>query len=659
MTSTAEPSRPVPNFRRPDFEQTDRVLHEERMFVPSQEVVDNANMTAYIQAKGFQSYEELYAWSIANPEEYWAEQARELHWFKPWDTTFQWTEKPFFNWFAGGKFNICYNCLDRHKGTPVWDRIAYYWEGENPAETSTITYADLYQGVNRFAQVLLNAGVKRGDVVTIYMSRCPEMVMAMLAVARIGAVHSIIFGGFAAHAIVDRVEDADAHTIVTIDGYPYNGKQLNLKAIVDQATDQLPDVNRVIVVRRSGMDVNMKEGRDFYYDELLKDVPEDAEVPCAEMDAEDPLYILYTSGSTGKPKGVIHVHGGYAVGCYTTTKFVFDIKPDDIYWCTADPGWVTGHSYIVYGPLMTGVSSIFYEGGTMIPDAARWWNLVEKYKVTILYTAPTAIRGLMRHGDQYPARHDLSSLRLIGTVGEPINPEAWLWYRHITGDRLPVMDTWWMTETGSILISPTPITPLKPGSCTYPLPAIEADIVTLEGKPVDINHGGFLVIRKPWPSMMRTIYKDPDRYRTYWTTIEGNYFAGDAAHKDADGYFWVQGRVDDVIKVSGHRLGSMEIESSLVSHPAVAEAAAIGLPDELTGEHIRVYVILKSGNEQSDALQNELKLHVRGELGGIAVPKEIEFVPSLPKTRSGKIMRRYIRAKAMGQDPGDLTTLES
>ncbi len=659
MTSTAEPSRPVPNFRRPDFEQTDRVLHEERMFVPSQEVVDNANMTAYIQAKGFQSYEELYAWSIANPEEYWAEQARELHWFKPWDTTFQWTEKPFFNWFAGGKFNICYNCLDRHKGTPVWDHIAYYWEGENPAETSTITYADLYQGVNRFAQVLLNAGVKRGDVVTIYMSRCPEMVMAMLAVARIGAVHSIIFGGFAAHAIVDRVEDADAHTIVTIDGYPYNGKQLNLKAIVDQATDQLPDVNRVIVVRRSGMDVNMKEGRDFYYDELLKDVPEDAEVPCAEMDAEDPLYILYTSGSTGKPKGVIHVHGGYAVGCYTTTKFVFDIKPDDIYWCTADPGWVTGHSYIVYGPLMTGVSSIFYEGGTMIPDAARWWNLVEKYKVTILYTAPTAIRGLMRHGDQYPARHDLSSLRLIGTVGEPINPEAWLWYRHITGDRLPVMDTWWMTETGSILISPTPITPLKPGSCTRPLPAIEADIVTLEGKPVDINHGGFLVIRKPWPSMMRTIYKDPDRYRTYWTTIEGNYFAGDAAHKDADGYFWVQGRVDDVIKVSGHRLGSMEIESSLVSHPAVAEAAAIGLPDELTGEHIRVYVILKSGNEQSDALQNELKLHVRGELGGIAVPKEIEFVPSLPKTRSGKIMRRYIRAKAMGQDPGDLTTLES
>jgi acetyl-CoA synthetase len=659
MTSTAEPSRPVPNFRRPDFEQTDRVLHEERMFTPSQEMVENANITAYIRAKGFQSYEELYAWSIANPEDYWAEQARELHWFKPWDVTFQWTEKPFFNWFAGGKFNICYNCLDRHKGTPVWDRIAYYWEGENPAETSTITYADLYRGTNRFAQVLLNAGVKRGDTVTIYMSRCPEMVMAMLAVARIGAMHSVIFGGFAAHAIVDRVEDADAHTIITIDGYPYNGKQLNLKAIVDEATDRLPDVNRVIVVRRSGMDVNMKEGRDFYYDELLKDVPEDAEVPCAEMDAEDPLYVLYTSGSTGKPKGVIHVHGGYAVGCYATTKFVFDIKPDDIYWCTADPGWVTGHSYIVYGPLMTGVSSIFYEGGTMIPDAARWWNLVEKYKVTILYTAPTAIRGLMRHGDQYPARHDLSSLRLIGTVGEPINPEAWLWYRHITGDRLPVMDTWWMTETGAILISPTPITPLKPGSCTHPLPAIEADIVTLEGKPVDINHGGFLVIRKPWPSMMRTIYKDPDRYRTYWTTIEGNYFAGDAAHKDADGYFWVQGRVDDVIKVSGHRLGSMEIESSLVSHPAVAEAAAIGLPDELTGEHIRVYVILKSGNQPSDALQTELKQHVRRELGGIAVPKEIEFVPSLPKTRSGKIMRRYIRAKAMGQDPGDLTTLES
>jgi len=658
MTSPAEAPRPAAP-KRPDFEQTDRVMHENRVFTPPAETVARANITAYIQAKGFQTYDELYAWSIAHPEDYWAEQAHELHWFKPWDAVFRWTEKPFFEWFAGATCNICYNCLDRHKGTPTWDKIAYYWEGENPAETRTLTYAELYQEVNRFAQALLTSGVQRGDRVTLYMSRCPEFIVAMLAVARIGAVHSIIFGGFAAQAIVDRVTDADSHTIITIDGYPYNGKQLNLKGIVDDALAKLDIVERVIVVRRSGMAVPMQAGRDVYYDELMAQVPADAQVPAAEMDAEDPLYILYTSGSTGKPKGVIHVQGGYAVGCYATTKFVFDIQPNDVYWCTADPGWVTGHSYIVYGPLMAGATSLFYEGGTMIPDAARWWNLVEKYGVTILYTAPTAIRGLMRHGDAFPARHNLDSLRLLGSVGEPINPEAWLWYRHITGDRLPIMDTWWMTETGSILISPTPITPLKPGSCTKPLPGIEADIVTMSGHPVDIDHGGFLVIRKPWPSMMRAIYHDPDRYRTYWTTIEGVYFAGDAAHKDADGYFWVQGRVDDVIKVSGHRLGSMEIESSLVSHPAVAEAAAIGLPDELSGEHIKVYVILRTGHQASDELMAALKAHVRHEVGAVAVPKVIEFVPSLPKTRSGKIMRRYIRALALGHDPGDLTTLES
>jgi acetyl-CoA synthetase len=656
MTATDQPRHQA--FRRPDFEQTDRVLHEERLFTPPIDLVGTANISNYIRSKGFETYEELYAWSVVHPEEYWAEQARELHWFKPWDTVFKWTEKPSFEWFSGGKFNICYNCLDRHQGTPVWDKVAYYWEGENPDETRTITYAELYREVNRFARVLLDAGVKRGDRVTIYMSRCPEFIAAMLAVARIGAIHSVIFGGFAAQAIVVRVEDAESATIITIDGYPYNGKQLNLKAIVDEAVAKLPMVKRVIVVRRSGMDVAMEPGRDVYYDELLAQVPADVEVPCAEMDPEDPLYILYTSGSTGKPKGVIHIHGGYAVGCYATTKFVFDIKPDDIFWCTADPGWVTGHSYIVYGPLMVGVSSVFYEGGTMIPDPGRWWSLVEKYKITILYTAPTAIRGLMRHGDEWPAQYNLDSLRLLGTVGEPINPEAWMWYRYVTGDRLPIMDTWWMTETGSILISPTPITPLKPGSCTRPLPGINADVVTREGVPVGADHGGFLIIRQPWPSMMRTIYKDPERYKVYWTTIPDVYFAGDAAHKDADGYFWVQGRVDDVIKVSGHRLGSMEIESSLVSHPAVAEAAAIGLPDPLTGEHIKVYVIIRKDFTADDALIAELKQHVRHELGGIAVPKEIEAVAALPKTRSGKIMRRLLRARELGQDVGDISTLE-
>jgi acetyl-CoA synthetase len=656
MTTTDPPRHQA--FRRPDFEQTDRVLHEERLFTPPAELVESANIMQYIRSKGFSTYEELYAWSIANPEEYWADQARELHWFQPWDTVFKWTEQPFFEWFSGGTCNISYNCLDRHKGTPVWDKIAFYWEGENPEETRTISYAELYREVNRFAQALLNAGVKRGDKVTIYMSRCPEFIAAMLAVARIGAMHSVIFGGFAAQAIVDRVEDADAETIITIDGYPYNGKQLNLKAIVDEAVERLPMVKRVIVVRRSGMDVHMEPGRDVYYDELMAQVADDAEVPAAEMSAEDPLFILYTSGSTGKPKGVIHIHGGYAVGCYATTKFVFDIKHDDVFWCTADPGWVTGHSYIVYGPLMNGASSVFYEGGTMIPDPGRWWNLVEKYKVTILYTAPTAIRGLMRHGEEWPAKYTLDSLRLLGTVGEPINPEAWIWYRHVTGDRLPIMDTWWMTETGSILISPTPLTPLKPGSCTRPLPGIEADVVTLEGVPVGADHGSFLINRKPWPSMMRTIYKDPERYKVYWTTIPDVYFAGDASHKDADGYFWVQGRVDDVIKVSGHRLGSMEIESSLVSHPAVAEAAAIGLPDEPTGEHIKDYVIIRKDVTADDALLAELQQHVRHELGGIAVPKEIEVVAALPKTRSGKIMRRLLRARELGQDVGDISTLE-
>ena len=647
-----------PTHHRPDFEQTDRVLHEERLFTPPVDMVGAANISAYIRAKGYQTFEELYAWSVVHPQEYWADQARELHWFKPWEQVFRWTEKPFFEWFTGATCNICYNCLDRHKDTPVWDKIAFYWEAEDPAETRTITYAELYREVNRFAQVLLDAGVRRGDRVTIYMSRCLEIIVALLAVARIGAIHSVIFGGFASHAIIDRVDDAEAETIITIDGYQYNGKPVALKPIVDEAVAKLPIVKRVIVVRRNGMKVPMEPGRDFYYDQLMAKVHPDAEVPCAEMSAEDPLFVLYTSGSTGKPKGVIHVHGGYAVGCYATTRFVFDIKPDDVYWCTADPGWVTGHSYIVYGPLMNGTTSLFYEGGMMIPDPGRWWNLIEKYGVTILYSAPTAIRALMRHGEEWPDQYDLGSLRLLGTVGEPINPEAWMWYRRVTGDHLPIVDTWWMTETGSILISPTPIQPLKPGSCTHPMPGIEADVVNREGTPVDANHGGFLIIRHPWPSMMRTIYKDPERYKTYWTTIPDVYFAGDAAHRDADGYFWVQGRVDDVIKVSGHRLGSMEIESSLVSHPAVAEAAAIGLPDELTGEHIKAYVIIRTGYTQDDMLSGALRQHVRHDLGPVAVPKEIAFVPALPKTRSGKIMRRLLRARELGQDLGDISTLE-
>ncbi len=650
----------APSFvvRRPDFENTDHVLNEQRLFNPSPAEVANANITAYMQSKGFDNYEDFYRWSIANFEEYWADQARELHWFKPWDTTFDWSNQPFCKWFVGGTTNIAYNCLDRHKGTPTWEQPAYYWESEDGSEKRTVTYADLYREVNRCAAALKAMGIGRGDRITIYMPRVPEIAVAMLAVARIGAIHSVVFAGFAATALVDRIEDAQCKAVITCDGYIYKGKLVNLKGIVDDAVAQTPSIEHVLTLKRAGNAVAWHEGRDVWWSDAVGSQPPEGEVPAEEMDSEDMLYILYTSGSTGKPKGVVHVQGGYAVGCYATTKFVFDIKPGDVYWCTADPGWVTGHSYIVYGPLMAGATGILYEGAMDFPDPGRWWKVVEDYKVTILYTAPTAIRALMKQGEQWPAKYDLSSLRLLGSVGEPINPEAWLWYRHIIGDRLPIMDTWWQTETGSIMISPTMVLPLKPGSATRPLPGIDADVVNIRGEQVGKEKGGFLIIRKPWPSMMRTIYRSPERYETYWNTIAGVYFAGDAAHEDRDGYFWIQGRVDDVIKVSGHRLGSSEIESTLVSHPAVAEAAAIGLPDEITGEYIRVLVILKRGFTASDELAAELKQHVRKEVGGIAVPKEIEFVDSLPKTRSGKIMRRLIKAKALGQDLGDVSTLE-
>jgi acetyl-CoA synthetase len=584
--------------------------------------------------------------------------AKELHWFEPWQTTFQWTTKPFFQWFAGGKFNIVYNCLDRHKDTPTWKKVAFYWEGDD-GSSRTLTYEELYVMTNRMAKGLQNLGVKKGDRVAIYLPAIPEQVAALLAVARIGAVHSVVFGGFAASALRDRIIDAEAKVVITADGNYRGGKHIQLKKITDEAVAETPTIEKVIVVQRLGNDVPMQAGRDIYLNDLLADVPEDTVVPCEPMDSEDLLYILYTSGSTGKPKGIVHVQAGYAVGTYTTTKFVFDIKDNDIYWCTADIGWVTGHSYIVYGPLMTGVTSVLFEGTPTYPEPDRFWSIVEKYKVSIIYTSPTAIRGLMRFGEEWPAKHDLSSLRILGSVGEPINPEAWIWYRKNIGhNELPIMDTWWQTETGMILISPTVILPLKPGSATRPMPTIEADIVDRDGNPVGQNKGGFLIIRHPWPAQMRTIYKDEARYRTYWETIPDVYFAGDAATKDSDGYFRVQGRVDDVIKVSGHRLGSMEIESSLVSHPAVAEAAAIGKPDPLKGEHVKVFVIVKQGYEPSAELEKELKLHVRTTVGALAVPEELEFTPSLPKTRSGKIMRRVIRAKELGEPVGDISTLD-
>ena len=641
------------------FENTDTILTEERFFVPSSNSIRNANIFAYMKSKGFEDYEKFYGWSLENRFEFWDDLAKELHWFEPWQTTFEWTNKPFFKWFVGGKCNIVFNCLDRHMQTPTRSKVAFYWEGDD-GSTRTITYRELYLMTNRLAKGLQKLGVEKGDRVAIYMSAIPEQIAAVLAVARLGAIHTVVFGGFAASAFRDRIIDAQAKVVITADGSYRGGKLIGLKNITDEAIAEAPGIEKVVVVRRLGIDVPMKADRDVYWDDLLADIPEDTIVPCEPMDSEDPLYILYTSGSTGKPKGVVHVHGGYAVGLYATTRFVFDIKDEDVFWCTADVGWVTAHSYLVYGPLMQGNTNVLFEGTPTHPAPDRWWSIVERYKVTILYTSPTAIRGLMRFGEEWPARHDLSSLRLLGSVGEPINPEAWIWYRRNIGrDHLPIVDTWWQTETGMILISPTLILPLTPGSPTRPLPTIDADVVDKNGKSVDQGKGGFLIIRHPWPSQMRTIYGEPDRYETYWNTIPGVYFTGDAATIDRAGYFRIQGRVDDVIKVSGHRLGSMEIESSLVSHPAVAEAAAIGKPDEVKGERVKVLVVLKQDIEPSDDLAKELQMHVRTTVGALAVPDELEFVSSLPKTRSGKIMRRIIRATELGEPFGDISTLEA
>jgi acetyl-CoA synthetase len=641
------------------FESTDTILSEDRLFSPSKETIENANITAYIKSKGFNDYEAFYQWSLEHRMEYWEDQARGLHWFEPGHTTFSWTKKPFFQWFVGGKLNIVYNCLDRHMRTATRHKVAFYWESDD-GTNRTITYEELYRLTNRFARGLQQLGVKKGDRVAIYMPAILEQIVAVLAVARLGAVHTVVFGGFAANALRDRINDAQAKVVITADGNYRGGKLIQLKKIVDEALAETPQVEKVVVVRRLGLDIPMQAGRDIYWEALLADIAEDVIVPCVPMDSEDQLYILYTSGSTGKPKGIVHTQGGYAVGVYATTRFVFDIKDDDVYWCTADVGWVTGHSYVIYGPLMNGATSVLFEGVPTYPQPDRFWSIVEKFKVSILYSSPTAIRGLMRFGEEWPARHDLSSLRLLGSVGEPINPEAWMWYRqHIGRNALPIMDTWWQTETGAIMISPTPILSLKPGSATRPLPTIEADVVDKNGVSVGHDKGGFLIVRHPWPSQMRTIHGDPDRYRTYWETIPDVYFAGDAATIDQDGYLRVQGRVDDVIKVSGHRLGSMEIESSLVSHPAIAEAAAIGKPDEVKGEHVKVFVILKNGYEPSEELAKEIKLHVRTNVGAIAVPDELEFAASLPKTRSGKIMRRVIRARELGEPVGDTSTLDA
>ncbi|HEX4020869.1 MAG TPA: acetate--CoA ligase [Acidobacteriaceae bacterium] len=630
----------------------DSVLHETRVF-PS----PNA-FAAKAHVHNLAEYEALYQRSVEDPEGFWAEAAHDLHWFTPWKQVLEW-KAPWAKWFVGGTMNLAYNCLDLQIARGRGNKTAILWEGE-PGEVRKLTFAELTREVQRFSNVLRAHGVQKGDRVAIYMGMVPELAVAVLACARIGAVHSVIFGGFAASALVDRINDAQAQVVITQDGSYRRGGEIRLKPVVDEAMERCPNVRSVIVFRRTGTEIVMKAGRDhWWYEEMAKvsDV-----CPAEQLDSEHPLYILYTSGTTGKPKGIVHTTGGYAVQTYLTSKYIFDLKEDDIYWCTADIGWVTGHSYVVYGILQNGVTSVMYEGAPNFPENDRFWKMIDEHKVTVFYTAPTAIRAFIKWGDEFPKRHKLDTLRLLGTVGEPINPESWMWYHTVIGkERCPIVDTWWQTETGAIMLSPIPgAVATKPGSATRPFFGIVPEVVTVEGKPVPDGQGGLLVIRKPWPSMARTIYNDPDRYvKQYWSDIPGSYFTGDGARRDKDGYFWLMGRVDDVINVSGHRLGTMEVESALVAHPKVAEAAVVGRPHALKGQAIAAFVTLESQYEPSPALKEELRAWVAKEIGALARPDDLRFTDALPKTRSGKIMRRLLRElAATGEVKGDTTTLE-
>jgi acetyl-CoA synthetase len=628
------------------------VLKEQRLFPPSPE------FTAAAHVKGMAEYDRLCAEADADPAGFWGRVAGDLDWFRKWDKVID-GEVPWTKWFTGGKLNLSHNCLDRHLTTWRKNKAAIIWEGE-PGEIRTLTYQQLHSEVCRFANVLKSLGVKTGDRVAIYMGMSPELAIALLACARIGAPHTVIFGGFSAQAIADRIHDCEACCVITQDGTWRRGTEIRLKPIVDDALQNCPSVKTTVTFRRTGTPQKMEHGRDHWWHERMAIESDDC--PAEHLDAEHPLFLLYTSGTTGKPKGILHSTGGYSVGTYLTTRWIFDLRDPDIFWCTADIGWVTGHTYIVYGPLQNGATVLMYEGGPMHPRPDRFWDMIDRHKVTVFYTAPTAIRAFMRMGEEWPAKHSMHTLRLIGTVGEPINPEAWMWYRSLIGhDRCPIVDTWWQTETGAAMISPLPgATPTKPGSCTKPLPGIKVEVVTRDGEPVPAGSGGYLVIRKPWPSMLRGIYGDPERYvQQYWSQLPGTYFTGDGARQDEDGYIWVMGRVDDVINVSGHRLSTMEVESALVAHPKVAEAAVVGRPDELKGQAISAFVSLQVGTVPSDELKIELRNWVAKEIGSLARPDDIRFSDALPKTRSGKIMRRLLRELAAGSEvKGDTTTLE-
>ncbi|MGQ9512943.1 acetate--CoA ligase [Thermodesulfitimonas sp.] len=634
----------------------DTLLEEERIFYPPEEFTRQANVKS----------KEIYAEARANPQLYWAMQAERLDWFRKWDRVLEWNP-PFAKWFVGGKLNACYNCVDRHLKSWRRNKAAIIFEGE-PGDSRVLTYWDLYREVTQFANVLKELGVGTGDRVAIYLPMIPELAIAMLACARIGAPHSIVFGGFSAEALRDRINDAGAKVLITADGGWRRGKIVSLKSNADAALSQTPTVEKVVVVRRTGREVNMQEGRDLWYHELMAKAP--VGCPAEELDSEHMLFILYTSGTTGKPKGVVHTTGGYLVGVSTTHQMVFDIKDSDVYWCTADIGWITGHSYVIYGPLANGATTLMYEGAPDWPAQDRFWAIIAKYGVTVFYTAPTAIRAFMKWGREWPAQHNLSTLRLLGTVGEPINPEAWMWYyENIGGGRCPIVDTWWQTETGMIMISPLPgITPLKPGSATVPLPGVEAEVVDKEGNPVLLGEGGLLVIKEPWPAMLRTIYGDDQRYiDTYWARFKdkGYYFTGDGAKRDYHNYYWILGRVDDVINVAGHRLSTMELESALVDHPWVAEAAVIGKSHEIKGQAVAAFVTLKArafeelkaAKRSFKEIEAELKAHVAKKIGAIARPDDVFLTAELPKTRSGKIMRRLLRDIAEGRVLGDTSTL--